>query len=60
MERICANCEYFDCGGFHQDWTPRSNNGDYLNNASPRFQTKASDTCTKFYPCSVRWPDEAA
>jgi hypothetical protein len=60
MQRVCVNCEYFDCGGFKSDWVPRSHEGDCLNRLSPRFQTTAERTCDKFYPDSIRFPQAEA
>lgn len=54
---LCRNCEYFDCGGLHENGEPVQNHGDCHNNRSPRFTTSGEQTCAYFFPCSTRWPD---
>lgn len=54
---ICRNCEYFDGGGLSATGDPINENGDCLNRLSPRFTTTSDQTCSKFFPCSTRWPD---
>lgn len=54
---LCRNCEYYSGNGLLPTGEPRESSGDCLNKAAPRFQTTVNDTCTKFFPCSVRWPD---
>jgi len=55
---LCGNCEYYDGGGLRHDGNPiKIQGGDCTNRSSPRFQTTANDSCSKFFPCSTRWPD---
>lgn len=54
---LCGNCEYFDGGGLMKNGTPKDQNGDCLNEQSPRLTTTQAGTCSQFWPCSTRWPD---
>lgn len=54
---LCGNCEYFDGGGLMDTGRPKNDNGDCHNTLSPHFTTTQAGSCTKFFPCSTRWPD---
>lgn len=54
---LCGNCEYFDGGGLMGTGRPKNDNGDCHNTLSPRFTTTQAGSCTRFFPCSTRWPD---
>jgi hypothetical protein len=54
--RLCKNCEHFDGGGLKADGTHEWSHGDCHNGISGRFQTNVEDTCSGFYPDTVRWP----
>lgn len=54
---LCGNCEYYNGNGLMPNGEPREMSGDCMNTAAPRFQTSADETCPKFFPCSIRWPD---
>lgn len=54
---LCRNCEYFDGGGLTPQGNPINERGDCRNMRSPCFQTSADNSCSRFFPCSTRWPD---
>jgi len=54
--RLCRDCEYFDCEGKNQQSLPSDYVGDCLNREGPNFQTGPDETCSFFFPDSIRFP----
>lgn len=56
MRPICRNCEYFDCEGKDRNTLSIEYRGDCLNPRAPGFQSGADETCSQFYPDTLRRP----
>jgi hypothetical protein len=59
MRPICRNCEYFDCKGRDPIALEITYRGDCLNRKAPWFQSGPDETCSHFFPDSIRWPGSA-